>query len=96
MQIHILAAVVAVVLGFLLRLTITEWCIIILCIGAVMMAELFNSAVERVCDAAFTKKEDPVVKDIKDISAGAVLISALMALVVGLLIFVPKLLNLVS
>jgi len=96
MRIHVLAAVVAVVLGFLMKLTITEWSIIILCMGIVLTAELINSAVERVCDAAFTKKEDPVVKDIKDISAGAVLISAVMALVVGLLIFVPKLLNLVA
>ncbi len=87
---HSLAAVLVVGLGMWLRITTIEWCIVILCIGMVMAVELLNAAVERLADR-ITKEEDPLIGQAKDLGAGAVLITAYCAFVIGLLIFLPHL-----
>jgi undecaprenol kinase len=89
-RIHLIAAVFAIVAGFIFRLSNVEWAIIVLVIGLVLMAELINSVIEKMID--YLKPEiHPSAKIIKDVAAGVVLITAIIALIVGLLIFLPKL-----
>jgi diacylglycerol kinase (ATP) len=87
--IHALATVGAVALGFLLSLTSAEWMFINIVIAMVWTAELFNTAIEALCDMV-TLEKHPQIKFIKDVAAAAVLVSAIAAVVIGLIIFVPK------
>lgn len=92
-KIHLCAAVVVIVAGLIFHITSTEWCVILLCIGGVFMAEAFNTSIERVCDKVSPEK-NPLIKDAKDIAAGAVLLFVLACVVVGLIIFLPKIFDL--
>lgn len=87
---HLIATVCVVIAGFAFGITCTEWLCIILCIGIVIAAELFNSAIERLVDFVSPQRH-PLAGQIKDIAAGAVLVCALTAMVVGLVIFIPYL-----
>ena len=89
MKIHCGAAVLVVIAGIVLGLSVTEWCICLGLFGMVMSLELLNTAVEAVVDLV-TQERKPLAKIAKDTAAGAVLIAAIMAAVVGLIIFVPK------
>lgn len=90
--IHLLAASSAIVLGKLIRLNNYEWCFIILAIGLVLMAEIFNTAIESFTDMVSPDYSD-MAKKVKDVSAAAVLVAAITALCIGLFIFVPKIFN---
>ena len=90
-QIELGISISVVALGLWLHLSATEWCIVLLCIGAVFGAETFNSAIERWCDHV-TREIDPAIRDIKDTAAGAVLITSIMAVIIGVMIFLPKIL----
>ena len=82
--------VVAIALGLFVGLSIMEWGLIIFAIGFVLSAELFNTAVERLGDHIAEGNWNQTVKHLKDIAAAAVLISAIMALAVGIIvIFIP-------
>ena len=94
MKIHCCAAVVVVVLGLLLGLSATEWCICLVLFGLVMALELVNTAVEAVVDLV-TKERKPLAKVAKDTAAGAVLIAAIMAAIVGCIIFLPKIVEII-
>jgi diacylglycerol kinase len=83
------AAVTAVALGFIFRIRTTEWIAIVIVISGVLVSELFNSAIESLVDH-FSPEFDNKAGKVKDMAAGAVLISALGALVTGLIIFIPK------
>lgn len=89
--VHIGFAILAIFLGFLLEISNTEWAIIVFTIGLVLVTEALNSAFEVDIDLT-SPKYHPYARDIKDIAAGAVLISAVVAGVVGLIIFGPKIL----
>ena len=78
-----------VVLGLLLGLSTIEWALVVVCITAVLTAEVFNTAVEAVVDLASPQRCD-LARLAKDASAGATLISAAGAAIVGLIIFLPK------
>ena len=73
------------IVGWVLGISRTEWCLLILCIALVMTAELFNSALEQLAKA-ITKEEDPHVRNGLDIASGAVLVAAIGAAVIGLLV----------
>jgi len=88
-KIHLAAAILAITLGFLLKINLIEWAIIIIVIGLVLMAELFNTTIEKLSDRVTTEQDDKIEK-IKDMSAGAVLIIAITAAIVGCVIFIPK------
>lgn len=89
-QIHMIAAVCVIIAGFVFRLSILKWAMIILVIGLVLVAEIVNTAIEKMMD--YVKPDShPQAKTIKDMAAGAVLVSAVIAVVVGMLIFVPEL-----
>lgn len=91
MKIHVMAAILVVIFGTVLKLSVTEWCICLVLFGMVMSLELVNTAVEAVVDLV-TKERHPLAKIAKDTAAGAVLIAAIMAAITGLIIFVPKIL----
>jgi diacylglycerol kinase len=89
-KIHLTAMALVIIAGALLGLSVTEWCICILLFGLVISLELVNTAVEAAVDLA-TDKWHPLAKLAKDAAAGAVLVSAMAAAVIGLIIFIPKL-----
>ena len=93
--IHAAATIVAIALGVLFQLSRSEWCWIVLAIAIVWTAEALNTAFEFLADAA-SPNFHPVVKDAKDVAAGAVLITAIAAVIVGLIIFVPHICALIS
>lgn len=89
-RIHIIAMCAVIVLGVYLELPALSWGMIIFSIGLVLAAELFNTAIERLGDNAEGGVINDRLKKVKDISAGAVLISALTALAIGILfLFIP-------
>jgi diacylglycerol kinase len=93
MRMHAAVAALVVVAGIALPTTSTEWIILALTIGFVFQAELMNTALEAVVDKA-SPEIHPLAKAAKDCAAAAVLVAAFTAVVVGALIFVPKLLTL--
>jgi diacylglycerol kinase (ATP) len=86
---HWLAVAIVVVAGWYYALTATEWISVLLCFALVISFEMINTAIEKVCNRIEPDK-DPVIRDIKDISAGAVLVAALIAAIAGLILFIPK------
>lgn len=92
--VHLLATIAVVLLGFYVNLSFYEWIFIIILIGLVVATELVNTAIEAVVDLACTEVH-PLAKIAKDTAAASVLIFALTAVVSGLFIFVPKLLDLI-
>jgi diacylglycerol kinase len=87
--IHVIAAITAVICGFVFQISTTEWLAVILSIVIVLASELFNTSLELICDH-IEPDRNTQIKKIKDLAAGAVLISSLGALAVGLIIFLPK------
>jgi diacylglycerol kinase (ATP) len=87
--VHIAVAVVVVVLGFVYHLNEAEWGLLVFAIGMVMTAEAFNTAIE--IDIDLTSPEyHPYARDTKDVAAGAVLVATITAIVIGCIIFIPK------
>ena len=89
--IHALATLGAISLGFVLTIERGEWLIVSLAIALVWTAEILNTAIEKLCDVV-SPEHHPGVKQVKDIAAGGVLVSAVGALIVAILIFGPRLL----
>jgi len=89
MQIHLVVAVLVLIAGWFFNISTTEWMLCLLCFGLVLGAEMVNTAIEKLVDLASPQKHELAGKA-KDMAAGAVLISALFAAVVGLIIFIPK------
>lgn len=87
--VHALATIVAIALGFYLNINEAEWGLLILAITSVLVAEGFNTAIE--IDIDLTSPDfHPYARDTKDVAAGAVLLTVIGAVVVGLVIFLPK------
>ena len=82
-------AILTIIIGFLLKLSAIEFAIVLIAIGLVISLELINTAIEYTVDMAMPEIH-PLAKAAKDISSGAVLISAILALIVGLIIYLPK------
>jgi len=93
MKIHCAILLLVVLFGFLFRISYAEWIICIILFGLVIASELFNTAIETVVDLIMPDKDDKA-KIAKDVSAGAVLIISLASAVVGLIIFIPKIISL--
>jgi diacylglycerol kinase len=87
--IHSIAAILVIIAGFIFCLSPIEWIAIIISIGVVFICEFINSAIENLADFISIEKHDSI-KKVKDISAAAVLISAIMAICIGFIIFIPK------
>lgn len=93
-KVHLAAALIAVYAGYALHISNNEWLWITLCIGVVLTAELFNTAIEFLTDLVSPEYNEKAGL-VKDMSAGAVLVTAICALIIGLIIFAPKLLALI-
>ncbi len=84
-------ALLVIIAGFIFDVSVSEWAILLLTIGLVISCELINTAIEAVVDLV-TEEYHPLAKVAKDTSAAAVFIFAIIAVIVGLIIFLPKLL----
>lgn len=91
-RIHLLATIVVILLGCWYKIARSEWLFIILAIGGVWVAEMFNTAIEKTMDH-LSPEYHPSVKVIKDVAAGAVLVAALAAAIIGAVIFIPYIFN---
>jgi diacylglycerol kinase len=92
-RIHLLASFLASLLGLLLGLTTTEWLLLIVTMTLVLLAELFNTAIENMLDWLEPNYHESV-KTVKDLSAAAVIMAAIMAVLFGCILFLPKLYSL--
>lgn len=92
MRIHVLAVLVVTLSGIFVGLDAIEWGVIALTYGLVLVAEMFNSAIENLIDLV-SPERNPLAGKVKDIAAGAVLIAALVATCVAISIFGNKLFN---
>lgn len=90
---HVLAAAVVIALGWWLRIDRTEWCLLTLCVGSVLAAEAFNTALEELTNLVSPEYHELAGRT-KDVAAAAVLLTAFTALVIGSVIFLPKLTDL--
>jgi diacylglycerol kinase len=88
--VHLFFTVLVIILGLLLKLGITQWVALVLCIGMVWLAEFLNTALEAAINL-ISPDQHPLAKICKDVAAGAVLITAICSIVTGILIFLPPL-----
>ncbi len=86
-EIQVAFMVIAVLAAWFLKISAFEWIMIILVSGLVVAFEFINSSIELLCDFVTDKQHSPIIKKVKDLSAAAVLIIALTALLTGLIIF---------
>lgn len=92
-RIHLFATVCVVIAGALLKLSILEWVAVAFAVGLVFSGEIFNSAIEGLADVVCPERDERI-KKVKDLAAAAVLVNAITAAVIGLLVFVPKIIHL--
>lgn len=90
--IHIAALILVIIAGIIFSITATEWALIAIVAGMVLMAEAFNTAIEYLCNHV-APTHQPLIGKVKDIAAGAVFIAAIAAIIVGVIIFTPYLLS---
>ena len=94
MKIHIFIMLLVILLGIILKINMNEWIICVILFSTVIAAELFNTAIETVVDIVMPYK-NPKAKIAKDVAASAVLILAIGSIVVGGIIFLPKIINII-
>lgn len=88
-RIHVVAALVVVVAGFLFQVSVRDWFALVLSIGFVLTAEVLNTAIEYLADAVHPEM-DPGIRKTKDAAAGGVLVASVAAAVVGAIVFLPE------
>jgi len=94
-KIEIIFAIIVMILSFLLKVTIIELGILILIISMVLALEMVNTAIERSVDLV-TKDYNELAKIAKDVSAGAVLVMSMFSVIIGIIIFLPKILEILG
>ena len=92
MKIHMFIMICVIIAGIILKIEKIEWIICVILFGIVIAAELFNTAIEHAVDLAMPEKNEKA-KIAKDVSAGAVLVTALSAAIIGGIIFIPKIIK---
>jgi len=92
-RIHVAGAVVAIALGFILDISAVEWLVLSVVIGLVFAFEIMNTAIENLADYVSPSKQR-TIKKVKDLGAAGVLASVFMAVAVGLIIFLPRIIAL--
>lgn len=93
MKIHFLAMFIVIILGFVFKIEPLEWIACLILFGGVIGAEMFNTAIETVVDLVTPYKNEKA-KIAKDVSAGGVLVWAIDSVIIGLVIFLPKIISL--
>lgn len=91
--IHLFASLCVVAAGILFKISPMEWVAVVFAIGLVFSFEIINTSVENIADFICLERDDRI-KRIKDLAAAAVLVSAITAAVIGLIVFIPKILEL--
>ncbi|WP_374702793.1 MULTISPECIES: diacylglycerol kinase family protein [Bacillaceae] len=90
-QFHIVICILVTAASFFFHISLSEWIIVLFLMGGMLSLELMNTALERIVDLV-TSEYHPLAKAGKDAAAGAVLIYAVLAVIIGLIIFIPKVL----
>lgn len=93
-RIHLFATVCVIIAGILLRISLLEWVAVAFAVGLVFSFEILNSSIEDLCDHVCTERNEQI-KKVKDLAAAAVLVSAITAAVIGLLVFLPKIIAMI-
>lgn len=94
-RIHVAILAFVIALGVVLQISAMEWLFVAGCSMLVLSMELMNTAIENVCDL-ISAEYHPLIKTIKDVAAGAVLISAVGSVITGAIIFLPKIIHLIK
>lgn len=92
LKIHYIIMFIVIIFGFIYHISNIEWLICLLCFCLVLSLEMVNTAIETAIDL-ITTEYSPLAKKSKDISAGSVLISVILVIIIGLIIFIPKIFN---
>lgn len=95
LKIHTVIAVLVIIFGFILKISYMEWLICLVLIGLVLMAEFFNTSIEYLVDLA-SPEVHPLAKATKDTASAGVLMMAIISAIIGLIIFVPKLISFIG
>jgi diacylglycerol kinase len=94
-RIHFFIIVFVILIGFLLQINSHEWMLLICCISMVLFLEMINTAIELLCNM-YSLAYNISIKNIKDVLAGAVMIGSIASAIVGIIIFLPKIFNLIN
>ncbi len=92
-RVYLFFTIAVIIMGILTHINTLEWIVLVFIICAIWSAEAINSAIERTVDLV-TLEKHPLAKSAKDLAAGGVLILALGSIIIGLIIFVPKIFSL--
>ena len=95
MKIQFTIMILVIILGFILKISATEWIICIILFGLVISLELVNTAIETTVDLVTNEVKD-LAKIAKDTAAGAVLVAAILATIIGMIIFLPKVMTILE
>ena len=94
-QREIVLGILALIASYVLKISKIEFIIVLIAIALVMVSEIFNTAIEKVVDL-YTKQYNEIARIAKDVSAFGVLTSCTFALIIGIIIFVPKIIELIG
>ena len=94
-RLHLLAALLIIAMGFIMDISRVEWMILVIIIAMVFITEILNSAVESLADYVSPEYSE-IIKRVKDYCAAAVLIAAITSVIAGLIIFLPKVIRILS
>lgn len=92
---EIIIGIIAIILSFILKISILEWVIVILLINFVLVCELINTALEKTVDL-YTKEYNETAKIVKDVAGAAVFVMCMFSAVIGAIIFLPKIITLIT
>jgi diacylglycerol kinase len=95
MRFHALAAIVVIAAGFYFKIAKWEWCAALLCCMLVISLELLNTAIETLADKLHPER-DKMIGIVKDVSAGAVFVASILAIIIGGIIFLPRIFELIG
>lgn len=88
-RIHAVVAIIVVIAGLFFKLSAMEWLVVLLLIGFVFVAETVNSAIEDLCDHV-CREQNEKIKKVKDLAAASVFIAAMISIIAGIVLFMPK------
>lgn len=95
-RVHLFTAILVLITAYCLNFSIVKFCILLLTIAGVISAEMFNSAIEFSLDAIFHNRYCRMVGMAKDIAAGAVMLVTISAVMIGVLLFAPPIIQLIT
>lgn len=95
LKIQLIFAILAIILGIFLKLTYIEFAILVIVIGLVLFSEFINTALEVMLDL-YSQEYNENIKIVKDISSGAVLLMSALSVIIGVILFLPKILNILA